>query len=339
MSSERDTGDRGQRSRPKLFISHRHADERIATVLKEWVERVTRRDVEVFQSSAAGSGPLIGENLNEELRTRLQQSRAIVLIYTTADQDWSYCMWECGVSMNDETRIVVLQCARDVPAPFQDTVRVDLSNSKSLQGFVIDFLTRSNFFPGHGPIAPNLPPECKEIELATEQLRAGLKEVIPDYEWQGTDDWPALPYLRLELPIEAPMPDSDDPSTDWLPVLAECTVRQIDWVAASLFGMADVPPEEKFATLVKIWRRLASGADEAWLGSMGRQMAEADAGQFPTNAWKIMRAARGGIYAPMLQWVRKVPSRRCRQFEFLFIPFDSALTDDGIRISVPQPAP
>ena len=38
-------------------------------------------------------------------------------------------MWECGVALNvPTTRVIVLQCARDVPAPFQDKVRVNLAN-------------------------------------------------------------------------------------------------------------------------------------------------------------------------------------------------------------------
>jgi hypothetical protein len=58
----------------------------------------------------------------------------VLLVYTTEDQDWSYCMWECGVAMKPDapqTRIVVLQCAAETPNVFEDRVRVDAGAARA----------------------------------------------------------------------------------------------------------------------------------------------------------------------------------------------------------------
>lgn len=319
--------------RPRLFISHRHVDEKLASAIRGWVQTWTLRSVDVFQSSYSGSPPLIGENLNQSLISTLHDSQAVLLVYTAGDQNWSYCMWECGVSMNNETRLIVLQCKRDVPSPFQDQVRVILDDYTSLKKFVIAFLTSEDFFPSFGPVAPHLPSECPEIERATDDLHARLKKSMPDYEWEDAEEWPALPYLRLELEHNRLFKENSkrpdvDPS-----LLEEFTVRQIDRYAAELFGVAYVPPEAKFSSLLEAWRDRVPGADEAWLDWMAMQCTDAAANMFPRLSWKMFNAAQGSVCAPLMQWRRLVPSRQCLQFEFLFLKFDTVLHGNDVLIS------
>ena len=110
--------------KPVLFISHRHDDRPIADVLRRFIEARTGGRVTVFQSSSPGArGPKQGENLTEELRRNLWHASVVVLIYTARDQDWSYCMWECGVAQLPEpstTKTVVFQCADQFPMVFAD---------------------------------------------------------------------------------------------------------------------------------------------------------------------------------------------------------------------------
>jgi hypothetical protein len=78
---------------PLLFISHRHSDARIASVLKNWIENRALGNIAVFQSSSVGAAPRIGANLNSQLLDNLALAQSVVLVYTTSDQNWSYCMW------------------------------------------------------------------------------------------------------------------------------------------------------------------------------------------------------------------------------------------------------
>src|SRR5436190_15481127 len=84
---------------PLVFISHRHADRRIADRLRKFIREKTGNSVEVHQSSSADAqAPRIGHNLKGDLLSALGKSDLLVLIYTGNDRGWDYCMWECGVA-------------------------------------------------------------------------------------------------------------------------------------------------------------------------------------------------------------------------------------------------
>jgi hypothetical protein len=86
-------------TRPLLFISHRHADQPIADVLRKFVTDRSGGRIAVFQSSSAqADNPRVGRELQQELKEHLWEAGVVVLVYTSPEEDWSYCMWECGVA-------------------------------------------------------------------------------------------------------------------------------------------------------------------------------------------------------------------------------------------------
>ena len=106
--------------RALVFISHKHSDRAIATVIRSFVTEQTRSTVDVFQSSdPTAATPQVGRTLNTDLRKALWNAGAVILIYTSPDQDWGYCMWECGVATvedSPDTRIILLQCSDSAPS-------------------------------------------------------------------------------------------------------------------------------------------------------------------------------------------------------------------------------
>ena len=327
--------------KPLFFISHKHSDKKTADAVRSWVEHWSQKRVAVFQSSAKGEGLHIGEDLNDELLDRLHRASVVFLIYTTNDYNWSYCMWECGVSMNNQTRVVVLQCARDLPRPFSDKVNVELHSDESVHDFVRDFLTLPGFFRDEDAIAPHF--EKTDIEQAAEAFMTSVRPTQPDFEWQGgSGEWPALPFLCLEMPLEkAYCIESAEPPEKQVQLCREaleksCIVRQIDWVAASIFGFAQVTNERPFALYLKRWREETSVANDDWLSIMARQMAKAICGGWPPYEWKIMAAANRKLYFPTISWFRRMPFDQCIQFDFYFLPMEQAPEDDAIRLDIPR---
>ena len=102
----------------RVFISHKHSDLAIATVIRGFITEQTANRVRVFQSSDSGNAadtPLVGRPLNQQLANALWNANGVVLVYTTPDQDWGYCMWECGLATDPtspHTSIFVLQCTK-----------------------------------------------------------------------------------------------------------------------------------------------------------------------------------------------------------------------------------
>ena len=86
-------------TRPLVFISHRTPDgaiaSKVAGLLREWTGNQVRVHV---SSDPAFEGPAPGSRLNDQLKLALAQSDVVLLVYTSPTEDWSYCMWECGIA-------------------------------------------------------------------------------------------------------------------------------------------------------------------------------------------------------------------------------------------------
>ncbi len=137
---------------PTVFISHRHDDKVIADALREAIMDWSSDEITVIQSSHDKSGPRIGKPLIPELMDNLGGANVVILVYTVDDADWTYCMFECGVATDpktEETSIVVLQCAEDVPAPLSELLHVKPDND-SIRQFTQEFHKDPEFFPRLG---------------------------------------------------------------------------------------------------------------------------------------------------------------------------------------------
>ena len=86
---------------PLVFISHKHSDREIAETIGRFVRTSTAGKVRVHLSSSPDfEGPRLGQPLNDELKRALAVAEAVILVFTTDTEDWSYCMWECGIATN-----------------------------------------------------------------------------------------------------------------------------------------------------------------------------------------------------------------------------------------------
>lgn len=107
----------------------------------------------MFQSSSAeADNPRVGRELQRELKEHLWGAGVVLLVFTSPEEDWSYCMWECGVAThpaNPEMKILVLQCGPQPPSVYADAVRVNAADPVSIQKLTNDFLTSEDFFPDH----------------------------------------------------------------------------------------------------------------------------------------------------------------------------------------------
>ena len=155
MSSEtmQDTPRMTESARPLLFISHRHADRPIADALRKFVTDRSGGRIAVFQSSSAeAENPRVGRELQKELKEHLWAAGIVILVYTSPEEDWSYCMWECGVAthpQSPETKVVVLQCGSAAAGGLRRCRPGQRPGSgRAIQKFASEFLTSADFFPG-----------------------------------------------------------------------------------------------------------------------------------------------------------------------------------------------
>lgn len=184
---------------PYIFLSHRHKDSIIADVLRKNLLSWGMPSSSIFQSSHPESGPAYTKKLKDELKTALVQANLVILIYTFADEDWSYCMWETGVAVNpesDDTNIIVFKCTDDTSKVFKDQTLVDMSE-KSITKFVKQFHTYENFFQASPAYAPDIDPSV--INDRSKTLYKGLTKVVPCGKFVERYRWD---NFRLELDKE-----------------------------------------------------------------------------------------------------------------------------------------
>jgi len=326
---------------PSLFISHKHADKKIADVIREFIYQRTNREVAVFQSSAADAdAPELGHALAGELRDALWQSGVVILVYTTEDQDWQWCMWECGVALNPaspDTRVIVFQCAAESPRVFQDSVRVNVREREDVLKFVKTFLTNPLFFPGMGsPIAPKLSPDGPEVAQFAEVLFAELAKVIPR---SNLAEWAAQPLLQLQLPIEVCEKIAAEPGEGGdltIQVADLLSVSSLDPQARQIFGVADLSPGTKLSGLAMRWAEKHSARPLDWVRDIEAQVRRAARNDIPVIGWGYLQAADNGPkHIPLLSRTRRLPSIGSVQFDVNLVRFDEFAATRAVARMIP----
>jgi hypothetical protein len=327
------TNDRArQASRsPLLFISHRHDDKDIAELLRKFVTDRSGGRIRVFQSSSAqADNTRIGRDLQRELMDQLWAAGAVVLIYRSEEEDWSYCMWECGVAMHPEspdTKVVVLQCGPRAPKVFEGAVRIKATDQVDAQKFVNEFLTDQSFFPGYGEaVAPGFAANGDEVKNAANQLYGGLQELIGDDADEG-DDWATVPFMRLQLSyMEVDAVRRFGVADGARAVREAARVAEIDGEAKRLFGLGRVESLSPLSRLLDSWQQSRPEDPTTWIDELIEQVRVGSHWRLPRFGWQLMASvddADRARYAPILSRVRSVPRQRCHHFDVYFSKFDT----------------
>jgi hypothetical protein len=313
--------------KPLVFISHKHADRAIANVVRSFITEQTSGKVAVFQSSDPEAiNPGVGRTLNKELRQALWDAGAVILIYTSPDQDWGYCMWECGVATlpeSPDTRIVVFQCADASPNLFAGQVHVNARQKANIERFVVQFMTDATFLPDGTEALTGYERTAPEVQRAANKLFDDLQAVLPE---GPVAEWPAHPFIQLQLSSSSTKRIAEaataDRPTIAQKVVSEAVVSDSDNYAHPLFGLAAFDSGLKFGALCDTWRAACPKASDAWIDNLVDQVGSAAQGQFPTLRWTVFqKVGETKMYAPVLTRVRKVPSISCMQFDVYFYPF------------------
>jgi hypothetical protein len=204
--------------KPLLFISHKQTDSAIAATVANWVRSETKaREIEVEVCWATD---------------------VLILIYTAADEDWSYCMRECVAANKREspgTTTIVFQCGDAVPAVLQGTRTVRVPNPEDLRAFTKQFFTYEKLFPSlKAPLTKELTPED------TNGMARKLEESFTQVQLPGNT--PAREWMATGVP----------PSSGQFAAVSEkATVTTCDALAPALFGLAQITPGARFSDLAR----------------------------------------------------------------------------------------
>jgi hypothetical protein len=310
--------------KPLLFISHKHQDNQIASKVANFIRFSSQNRVRVYLSSdPAYIHPEYGRSLNDELRRALGESDALILIFTSDDQDWSYCMWECGVATDPNTpptKIYVLQCGDDMPKPLSDIVHINARDQKDIRRFTNFLLRDSKFFPGRGAaIAPDI--EKQDCDTLADKLFQDLRDVIPE----GLSElWSPWPHIRVELPQDEAdrieQANADEQQRLTRGILEEHgVIIESNPQAAQLLGVAFFQPRSRFKDLLRIWKSKFPEAEAHWFNSCCEQFKEGVSHIRPVIREASLKEADGDKeYTPVLSRIRRIHLRKMVEFDIFF---------------------
>lgn len=299
---------------PLVFISHKHSDREIAETLGRFVRNRSAGQVRVHLSSSPDfEGPRFNAPLNAELKQALGASDLVILVYTTEAEDWSYCMWECGVATNPHddtpTAVVAVQCTEAEPKPFSDQLRVDARKLDSVQGFVKALLTSTDFFANQDGPVTGFAAEGSEVKEFAAELHAKLADVLP--KGDGVDESTrTAPFFRVHLndsaaeELRAAYLAND--SEQCLKIL-QSEARITDNVGAGdLFGIR-LTSESTLGDVLADWRETAGDNQEArWFSALAEQIEAALVGRTRHVKWAPYRTAQGRSDVPFVAASRQV---------------------------------
>jgi len=299
---------------PLIFISHKHSDRDIAEAIARFVKNRTAGHVRVHLSSSPDfEGPRFGAPLNDELKRALGEADAVILVFTTDSEDWSYCMWECGVATDPgddrPTAVVVVQCTSAEPKPFADQLRVDARNLDSVQGFVKALLTTNDVFAGRDQPVTGFSADGTEVKEAAAELHAKLAEVIPS--GGGVESTPSAPFLQVHLPAAA----AEECRAASLSGVADLSHKVLETAAvitnsvgaSDLFGM-QLHAASTLGDVLADWREDegASETEARWFLALVEQVEAALAGKLRPVKWAPYRTVQGRADVPFVAASRQV---------------------------------
>ena len=255
-------------------------------------------------------------------------------------------MFEYGVANNPkspDTRIILLRCCDAVPALFAGQVNVNARELADIQKFTNQLLTSPDFFSDYGGAVTQHQPNSQRVASAAADFFQKLQPLLPPLVPACNEEWPAYPFLRLQLDMEhietiKNASQSDRPRIALELIQEECLVTDYDKEAERLFNSPSFDKGMKFGALVKTWMEKDEKRDSKsrWVESLSRQITEGARWRFPPVVWELMQGLTGDTwYAPILTRVRRVPNQHM-QFDIYFFKMELDEETNRANVGIPE---
>jgi len=222
-------------------------------------------------------------------------------------------------------------------------VNVNARELVDIQKFTNQLLTGPDFFRSYGAPITQHAPNSQRVAAAAADLCQKLQAVIPPLAPPSHEEWPAYPFLQLQLDnvhVEAikatPTADRLKKATELLQ--KEGVVSGYDKEAERLFNSPGFEKGMRFETLVSTWAEKAERNDSQsrWVESLCRQVMEGARWRFPPVVWELMQGIDGDTwYAPIVTRVRRLPGQHM-QFDVYFFKFDVDDEKQAVKIGLPE---
>lgn len=183
---------------PTIFISHNFDDKTIAAKLARELSNLSEKLEFVVAGNSEHRTLQIGSNIAVELANWLHKSEVVLLLYSSEDKDWTYCLWEAGVATDPQnqsgTKKIVFSLTGTAPSVFAGDLFVKVNDRESVRDFVKQLCLEDQFFHNlNGPLT-----DRKESWLVEAADRL-FEEMQPFVDPKPRCEFSRLSEIRIKL--------------------------------------------------------------------------------------------------------------------------------------------
>jgi hypothetical protein len=282
----------------QIFISHGHADKKIADVIRQHLNRWSFANSTIFQSSEPGLGPRPGGRLTDEIKIALYQAKAVILLHTRADEDWSWCMFECGLATDpqkpDATRVILFQCNEHepLPGPFEGAVIAKVDED-GIRDFIKRFLSEDDFLPGEKARYPTDGTPESTLRDLSDAFYKDLRDAISHsrapkerYRWDR---------FALKLDVDGYHLYSETNENElYMTMPSRLFVTHVFGEALRHFGYANPEDGLRLSDLIRRWKEeigSRSNLSQGWIKGLCLELQRAIKNAPADPAWEKLESA------------------------------------------------
>ncbi len=166
----------------KIFISHKHADAPVARNVAKAIESLAEPGK--IECWVSGKEILAGMDWRTEIRSNLADSHMLLLLFTTPERSWDWCLYEVGLYMRfDASDVLAVVClfdpATQPPGPLQNVQGIPAETDKLVENFLKPLCTQTYLLSDNwlvGPLNPDPNPEL--LRTAAETIASNFGKAL-----------------------------------------------------------------------------------------------------------------------------------------------------------------
>lgn len=246
----------------RVFVSHRHDDDGIAEGLKELLEPWGAGRLKLFLSEEIPGG----DQWLVWIQGHLQTANLLLLLYTTEDARWDWCLYEAGLFEGKigERKLVIFHppdVTRPSPLTHLQMIEITPANIKS---FILDFFGTSIYYEPLAPLNTVLTNNPKKVTELGEDVCALFNEqsrVVEKIRWKHLDL--VLSLTRDEVnQIKLANDDSSVFEAQGIDILNRARIAKTSYLGSyEIFGFAEWDTDLTLQTLHDKWSKCKYASD------------------------------------------------------------------------------
>ena len=286
----------------EVFISHKHEDEKTATLLNQRLELYGADKVTCFISERITPGA----DWFEKIREKLATADVLILLFTATHASWDWPLYEVGLATNidDEVPCRVIcfhppDAAPPDPIKFAQAVKAD---EEGIRSFLFKFFCTSEITGCDPPINPKLAEDQSILEQLASDVSKGFKAVKPWKNYFTNFLWIIVnsgTVEKEEVPIDA-----------WIHPESR---------GLEMFEFAPKPPKKEYWTWGDLLAKAGRDGDKGWINALGERFYWASQGgnlKSMTDQFTCMKT--GNSFRPILNRV-ELRTDGSMLFEVIFV--------------------